>query len=242
MFKFYILFYMEDYKLKNIQNFNFKLKSECETNTEEFIKIINSLKKIDAFLSETTVIQLLLIYHTSKLLEISEHIKKFILLISIEYINNYSFFLIIFELLHIKKHLTITNFENKNINVNIIITDINILINELKYEYSTIYFITKLENEDITLLELNNFFINVSINFNYYYTFDEFYGDFIKKLLIKNNNLNFIDKYKENLEKKYNEIKTIVCEIHDITKITKCKMDEFLMTKIKEIIFHMSKL
>jgi hypothetical protein len=238
-----MLFYMEEYKPNNIQNFNFKLNFDYETNSNEgYIKIIKSLKQMNTFLNETNVVQLLLIYHTSKKLEISEHIKKFITLMSIEYINNYSFFLIILELLHIKKYLINTSFDNENIHSNIIINQINIYLDFVKKDYYIIDFITKLENEDITLIQLNNFFSNISLNFSFYYTFDEFYNIFIEKILIKNNNLNFIEKHKDNLKKIYVEIQTLINEIHDITKISKCKTDEPFLLKIKEIIFHMSKL
>jgi hypothetical protein len=234
---------MEEYKPNSTQQFNFKLNFDYETNNNEgFTKIIKSLKQMNNFLNETNVVQLLLIYHTSKNLEIAEHIKKFIMLMSIEYINNYSFFLIILELLHIKKYLINTSFDNENIHSNIIINQINIYLDFLKQDYYIIRFITQLENEDITLMQLNNFFSNISLNFSFYYTFDEFYNVFIEKILMKNNNFNFIEKHKENLKKNYIEIQTIINEVHDITKISKCKTDESFLLKIKEIIFHMSKL
>lgn len=234
---------MEEYKPNNAQQFNFKLNYDYNTNNnEEFTRIIKSLKQMNDFLNETNVVQFLLIYHTSKNLEISEHIKKFIMLMSVEYINKYSFFLIILELLHIKKYLINSSFENENIHSDIIINEINLYSEFLKKEYYIIHFITKLENEDITLIELNNFFSNISLNFSFYYTFDEFYNIFIEKIIIKDNNFNFIEKHKINLKKIYTEIQTIINEVHDTKKILKCKTDDTFLLKVKEIIFHMSKL
>jgi len=236
---------MEDEDNIKSQIFNFKLNSDLDATTNnELYKIPEKINKLGIFLNEKNVIQLLLIYHTTKNInkELCNSIIKFFKLLSIQYINNYLFLVIILELFYIKKNIKNTIFENENITINELLDEINIYLYDLQNECIIITFLLQLENNFITNIELKNFIINISLKYSAYYKYNEFYDIFIKTIPISTQNLKFIEEHTNNLEKTYNNVKNTIEELYDIKYIKKCEVSPKFLEKINEILHHVSKL
>jgi len=203
------------------------IKNVFEYDKEEYKKIFikkiyNEIDLIDDIFSKDILIEILKVYKVSKnnnkfKYYINIFLKIFKIL-SVEFIDQYEYYLLIFsffKLIKLEKNI-LKDIKTVNFNINLIIfyDKIKKYINLLIKKSNLIKNINNINKKEINNIDLQYIFSSFSKDNSFYFNFNKIFDIFIDSVSINKHNKNFIINNKNNCKKYYNETTNTIKDLY----------------------------
>ena len=226
-----------------------------EYNNEEYNKILiqNIYEELNTInntiFDKNNLIEILKIYEYSlKNEKIKYYVKIFLKIfkiLSVDYVDQYEYYLIIFSFFQLlkEKHNLINILKKYELlNINIIYNSIEEYINKLSSKSNLIQHLNMLNKTNLDISKLNYLFSCFSKDVFFYYEFDSFYDIFINSIELNSFNKTFIFNNKLKCEKYYKDTKKNMEELYGAITINKYKNINDIRDKFFYILLNISKL
>ena len=221
---------------------------DYENDEKKHIKnIFGELIQIKEIFNKNDTIEILKIFAYKNKNDFKSVISIFTSIFKImneEYINNYEYLLIIFELLKLYKNKNniLESTKNKNINLSNFYTSLKSYLILLSTKSYLIKLLLLLDKTNITVIDLKLLFNMLSKELSNYITFDSAYNKLFECIDINEFNTNFINEYKQNSKKYYNDTYRNLNEIYDFNDLNKYKVNESIIQYFNKILKSITKI
>ena len=164
--------------------------------------------------------------------------------LSEEYINNYEYLLIIFELLKLykNKYYIFDIIKNKNINLSNFYFSLKSYLIILSKKSELIKLLLLIKNINIDINDLNLLFNMLSKEFSNYLTFENVYDKLLDCLSINDFNLNLIKENKKNLKIYYSTIYKNLNDLYDFNDFNKYKVNSIIIAYFRKLLKSIEKI
>jgi hypothetical protein len=164
--------------------------------------------------------------------------------LSEEYINNYEYILIIFELLKLykNKYFIFDIIKYKNINLSNFYISLKSYFIILSTKSELIKLLLLIKNINIDIKDLNLLFNMLSKDFSNYLTFENIYDKLLDCVFINDFNLNLIIKNKKNLKNYYNTIYKNLNDLYDFNDLNKYKVNSIIISYFNKLLKSIEKI
>jgi hypothetical protein len=229
------------------------IKNVFEYDKEEYKKIFikkiyNEIDLIDDIFSKDILIEILKVYKVSKnnnkfKYYINIFLKIFKIL-SVEFIDQYEYYLLIFsffKLIKLEKNI-LKDIKTVNFNINLIIfyDKIKKYINLLIKKSNLIKNINNINKKEINNIDLQYIFSSFSKDNSFYFNFNKIFDIFIDSVSINEHNKNFIINNKNNCKKYYNETTNTIKDLYGLDNTNKYKNNDNIINKYINILINVN--
>ena len=229
------------------------IKNVFEYDKEEYKKIFikkiyNEIDLIDDIFSKDILIEILKVYKVSKnnnkfKYYINIFLKIFKIL-SVEFIDQYEYYLLIFsffKLIKLEKNI-LKDIKTVNFNINLIIfyDKIKKYINLLIKKSNLIKNINNINKKEINNIDLQYIFSSFSKDNSFYFNFNKIFDIFIDSVSINEHNKNFIINNKNNCKKYYNETTNTIKDLYGLDNTNKYKNNDNIIQKYINILININ--
>jgi len=229
------------------------IKNVFEYDKEEYKKIFikkiyNEIDLIDDIFSKDILIEILKVYKVSKnnnkfKYYINIFLKIFKIL-SVEFIDQYEYYLLIFsffKLIKLEKNI-LKDIKTVNFNINLIIfyDKIKKYINLLIKKSNLIKNINNINKKEINNIDLQYIFSSFSKDNSFYFNFNKIFDIFIDSVSINKHNKNFIINNKNNCKKYYNETTNTIKDLYGLDNTNKYKNNDNIINKYINILINVN--
>ena len=229
------------------------IKNVFEYDKEEYKKIFikkiyNEIDLIDDIFSKDILIEILKVYKVSKnnnkfKYYINIFLKIFKIL-SVEFIDQYEYYLLIFsffKLIKLEKNI-LKDIKTVNFNINLIIfyDKIKKYMNLLIKKSNLIKNINNINKKEINNIDLQYIFSSFSKDNSFYFNFNKIFDIFIDSVSINEHNKNFIINNKNNCKKYYNETTNTIKDLYGLDNTNKYKNNDNIINKYINILINVN--
>ena len=229
------------------------IKNVFEYDKEEYKKIFikkiyNEIDLIDDIFSKDILIEILKVYKVSKnnnkfKYYINIFLKIFKIL-SVEFIDQYEYYLLIFsffKLIKLEKNI-LKDIKTVNFNINLIIfyDKIKKYMNLLIKKSNLIKHINDINKKEINNIDLQYIFSSFSKDNSFYFNFNKIFDIFIDSVSINEHNKNFIINNKNNCKKYYNETTNTIKDLYGLDNTNKYKNNDNIINKYINILINVN--
>lgn len=236
-----------------MNNIVLNIKNVFEYDKEEYKKIFikniyNEIDLIDNIFSKDILIEILKIYKVSKNNnKFKEYINIFLKIfkiLSVEFIDQYEYYLLIFsffKLIKLEKNI-LKDIKTVNFNINLIIFYNNIkkYMNILVKKSNLINHINDINKKEIHDIDLEYIFSSFSKDNSFYFNFNKIFDIFIDSVLINEKNKKFIVNNKNNCKKYYNETTNTIKDLYGLDNTNKYKNNDNIIHKYINILINVN--
>lgn len=229
------------------------IKNVFEYDKEEYKKIFikniyNEIDLIDNIFSKDILIEILKIYKVSKINnKFKEYINIFLKIfkiLSVEFIDQYEYYLLIFsffKLIKLEKNI-LKDIKTVNFNINLIIfyDKIKKYMNLLIKKSNLIKHINDINKKEINNIDLQYIFSSFSKDNSFYFNFNKIFDIFIDSVLINEKNKKFIVNNKNNCKKYYNETTNTIKDLYGLDNTNKYKNNDNIIHKYINILINVN--
>ena len=229
------------------------IKNVFEYDKEEYKKIFikniyNEIDLIDNIFSKDILIEILKIYKVSKNNnKFKEYINIFLKIfkiLSVEFIDQYEYYLLIFsffKLIKLEKNI-LKDIKTVNFNINLIIfyDKIKKYMNILVKKSNLINHINDINKKEIHDIDLEYIFSSFSKDNSFYFNFNKIFDIFIDSVLINEKNKKFIVNNKNNCKKYYNETTNTIKDLYGLDNTNKYKNNDNIIHKYINILINVN--
>jgi hypothetical protein len=229
------------------------IKNVFEYDKEEYKKIFikniyNEIDLIDNIFSKDILIEILKIYKVSKNNnKFKEYINIFLKIfkiLSVEFIDQYEYYLLIFsffKLIKLEKNI-LKDIKTVNFNINLIIfyDKIKKYMNLLIKKSNLIKHINDINKKEINNIDLQYIFSSFSKDNSFYFNFNKIFDIFIDSVLINEKNKKFIVNNKNNCKKYYNETTNTIKDLYGLDNTNKYKNNDNIIHKYINILINVN--
>lgn len=229
------------------------IKNVFEYDKEEYKKIFikniyNEIDLIDNIFSKDILIEILKIYKVSKNNnKFKEYINIFLKIfkiLSVEFIDQYEYYLLIFsffKLIKLEKNI-LKDIKTVNFNINLIIfyDKIKKYMNILVKKSNLINHINNINKKEIQDIDLEYIFSSFSKDNSFYFNFNKIFDIFIDSVLINEKNKKFIINNKDNCKKYYNNTTNKIKDLYGLDNTNKYKNNDNIMHKYINVLFNVN--
>ena len=229
------------------------IKNVFEYDKEEYKKIFikniyNEIDLIDNIFSKDILIEILKIYKVSKNNnKFKEYINIFLKIfkiLSVEFIDQYEYYLLIFsffKLIKLEKNI-LKDIKTVNFNINLIIfyNKIKKYMNILVKKSNLIKNINDINKKEIHDIDLEYIFSSFSKDNSFYFNFNKIFDIFIDSVLINEKNKKFIVNNKNNCKKYYNETTNTIKDLYGLDNTNKYKNNDNIIHKYINILINVN--
>ena len=229
------------------------IKNIFEYDKEEYKKIFikniyNEIDLIDNIFSKDILIEILKIYKVSKNNnKFKEYINIFLKIfkiLSVEFIDQYEYYLLIFsffKLIKLEKNI-LKDIKTVNFNINLIIfyDKIKKYMNLLIKKSNLIKHINDINKKEINNIDLQYIFSSFSKDNSFYFNFNKIFDIFIDSVLINEKNKKFIVNNKNNCKKYYNETTNTIKDLYGLDNTNKYKNNDNIIHKYINILINVN--
>ena len=229
------------------------IKNVFEYDKEEYKKIFikniyNEIDLIDNIFSKDILIEILKIYKVSKNNnKFKEYINIFLKIfkiLSVEFIDQYEYYLLIFsffKLIKLEKNI-LKDIKTVNFNINLIIfyDKIKKYMNLLIKKSNLIKHINNINKKEINNIDLQYIFSSFSKDNSFYFNFNKIFDIFIDSVLINEKNKKFIVNNKNNCKKYYNETTNTIKDLYGLDNTNKYKNNDNIIHKYINILINVN--
>lgn len=229
------------------------IKNVFEYDKEEYKKIFikniyNEIDLIDNIFSKDILIEILKIYKVSKNNnKFKEYINIFLKIfkiLSVEFIDQYEYYLLIFsffKLIKLEKNI-LKDIKTVNFNINLIIfyDKIKKYMNLLIKKSNLINHINDINKKEIHDIDLEYIFSSFSKDNSFYFNFNKIFDIFIDSVLINEKNKKFIVNNKNNCKKYYNETTNTIKDLYGLDNTNKYKNNDNIIHKYINILINVN--
>ena len=229
------------------------IKNVFEYDKEEYKKIFikniyNEIDLIDNIFSKDILIEILKIYKVSKNNnKFKEYINIFLKIfkiLSVEFIDQYEYYLLIFsffKLIKLEKNI-LKDIKTVNFNINLIIfyNKIKKYMNILVKKSNLINHINNINKKEIQDIDLEYIFSSFSKDNSFYFNFNKIFDIFIDSVLINEKNKKFIINNKDNCKKYYNNTTNKIKDLYGLDNTNKYKNNDNIMHKYINVLFNVN--
>ena len=229
------------------------IKNVFEYDKEEYKKVFitniyNEIDLIDNIFSKDILIEILKVYKVSKNNnKFKEYINIFLKIfkiLSVEFIDQYEYYLLIFSFFKliklektILKDITTVNF---NINVIIFYDKIKKYMHLLIKKSNLIKNINNINKKEINNKDLQYIFSSFSKDNSFYFNFNKIFDIFIDSVLINEKNKKFIIDNKNNCKKYYNETTNTIKDLYGLDNTNKYKNNDNIIHKYINVLINVN--
>jgi len=229
------------------------IKNVFEYDKEEYKKIFikniyNEIDLIDNIFSKDILIEILKIYKVSKNNnKFKEYINIFLKIfkiLSVEFIDQYEYYLLIFsffKLIKLEKNI-LKDIKTVNFNINLIIfyDKIKKYMNLLIKKSNLIKHINDINKKEINNIDLQYIFSSFSKDNSFYFNFNKIFDIFIDSVLINEKNKKFIVNNKNNCKKYYNETTNTIKDLYGLDNTNKYKNNNNIIHKYINVLINVN--
>lgn len=229
------------------------IKNVFEYDKEEYKKIFikniyNEIDLIDNIFSKDILIEILKIYKVSKNNnKFKEYINIFLKIfkiLSVEFIDQYEYYLLIFsffKLIKLEKNI-LKDIKTVNFNINLIIfyDKIKKYMNILVKKSNLIKNINDINKKEIHDIDLEYIFSSFSKDNSFYFNFNKIFDIFIDSVLINEKNKKFIVNNKNNCKKYYNETTNTIKDLYGLDNTNKYKNNDNIIHKYINVLINVN--
>ena len=229
------------------------IKNVFEYDKEEYKKIFikniyNEIDLIDNIFSKDILIEILKIYKVSKNNnKFKEYINIFLKIfkiLSVEFIDQYEYYLLIFsffKLIKLEKNI-LKDIKTVNFNINLIIfyDKIKKYMNLLIKKSNLIKHINDINKKEINNTDLQYIFSSFSKDNSFYFNFNKIFDIFIDSVLINEKNKKFIVNNKNNCKKYYNETTNTIKDLYGLDNTNKYKNNDNIIHKYINVLINVN--
>jgi hypothetical protein len=229
------------------------IKNVFEYDKEEYKKIFikniyNEIDLIDNIFSKDILIEILKIYKVSKNNnKFKEYINIFLKIfkiLSVEFIDQYEYYLLIFsffKLIKLEKNI-LKDIKTVNFNINLIIfyDKIKKYMNLLIKKSNLIKHINDINKKEINNIDLQYIFSSFSKDNSFYFNFNKIFDIFIDSVLINEKNKKFIVNNKNNCKKYYNETTNTIKDLYGLDNTNKYKNNDNIIHKYINVLINVN--
>jgi hypothetical protein len=229
------------------------IKNVFEYDKEEYKKIFikniyNEIDLIDNIFSKDILIEILKIYKVSKNNnKFNEYINIFLKIfkiLSVEFIDQYEYYLLIFsffKLIKLEKNI-LKDIKTVNFNINLIIfyDKIKKYMNLLIKKSNLIKHINDINKKEINNIDLQYIFSSFSKDNSFYFNFNKIFDIFIDSVLINEKNKKFIVNNKNNCKKYYNETTNTIKDLYGLDNTNKYKNNDNIIHKYINVLINVN--
>lgn len=229
------------------------IKNVFEYDKEEYKKIFikniyNEIDLIDNIFSKDILIEILKIYKVSKNInKFKEYINIFLKIfkiLSVEFIDQYEYYLLIFsffKLIKLEKNI-LKDIKTVNFNINLIIfyDKIKKYMNLLIKKSNLIKHINDINKKEINNIDLQYIFSSFSKDNSFYFNFNKIFDIFIDSVLINEKNKKFIVNNKNNCKKYYNETTNTIKDLYGLDNTNKYKNNNNIIHKYINVLININ--
>lgn len=229
------------------------IKNVFEYDKEEYKKIFikniyNEIDLIDNIFSKDILIEILKIYKVSKNNnKFKEYINIFLKIfkiLSVEFIDQYEYYLLIFsffKLIKLEKNI-LKDIKTVNFNINLIIfyNKIKKYMNILVKKSNLINHINDINKKEIQDIDLEYIFSSFSKDNSFYFNFNKIFDIFIDSVLINEKNKKFIVNNKNNCKKYYNETTNTIKDLYGLDNTNKYKNNDNIIHKYINVLINVN--
>ena len=229
------------------------IKNIFEYDKEEYKKIFikniyDEIDLINNMFSKDILIEILKIYKVSKnnnkFKEYNNIFLKIFKILSVEFIDQYEYYLLIFsffKLIKLEKNI-LKDIKTVNFNINLIIfyDKIKKYINLLIKKSNLIKNINNINKKEINNIDLQYIFSSFSKDNSFYFNFNKIFDIFIDSVLINEKNKKFIVNNKNNCKKYYNETTNTIKDLYGLDNTNKYKNNDNIINKYINILINVN--
>jgi len=229
------------------------IKNVFEYDKEEYKKVFikniyNEIDLIDNIFSKDILIEILKIYKVSKNNnKFKEYINIFLKIfkiLSVEFIDQYEYYLLIFsffKLIKLEKNI-LKDIKTVNFNINLIIfyDKIKKYMNILVKKSNLINHINNINKKEIRNIDLEYIFSSFSKDNSFYFNFNKIFDIFIDSVLINEKNKKFIINNKDNCKKYYNNTTNTIKDLYGLDNTNKYKNNDNIMHKYINVLINVN--
>ena len=229
------------------------IKNIFEYDKEEYKKIFikniyDEIDLINNMFSKDILIEILKIYKVSKnnnkFKEYNNIFLKIFKILSVEFIDQYEYYLLIFsffKLIKLEKNI-LKDIKTVNFNINLIIfyDKIKKYINLLIKKSNLIKNINNINKKEINNIDLQYIFSSFSKDNSFYFNFNKIFDIFIDSVSINEHNKNFIINNKNNCKKYYNETTNTIKDLYGLDNTNKYKNNDNIIQKYINILININ--
>ena len=229
------------------------IKNVFEYDKEEYKKVFitniyNEIDLIDNIFSKDILIEILKVYKVSKNNnKFKEYINIFLKIfkiLSVEFIDQYEFYLLIFsffKLIKLEKNI-LKDIKTVNFNINLIIfyDKIKKYMNLLIKKSNLIKHINDINKKEINNIDLQYIFSSFSKDNSFYFNFNKIFDIFIDSVLINEKNKKFIVNNKNNCKKYYNETTNTIKDLYGLDNTNKYKNNNNIIHKYINVLINVN--
>lgn len=229
------------------------IKNVFEYDKEEYKKIFikniyNEIDLIDNIFSKDILIEILKIYKVSKNNnKFKEYINIFLKIfkiLSVEFIDQYEYYLLIFsffKLIKLEKNI-LKDIKTVNFNINLIIfyDKIKKYMNILVKKSNLINHINDINKKEIQDIDLEYIFSSFSKDNSFYFNFNKIFDIFIDSVLINKKNKKFIIDNKDNCKKYYNNTTNTIKDLYGLDNTNKYKNNDNIIHKYINVLINVN--
>lgn len=229
------------------------IKNVFEYDKEEYKKIFikniyNEIDLIDNIFSKDILIEILKIYKVSKNNnKFKEYINIFLKIfkiLSVEFIDQYEYYLLIFsffKLIKLEKNI-LKDIKTVNFNINLIIfyDKIKKYMNLLIKKSNLIKHINDINKKEINNIDLQYIFSSFSKDNSFYFNFNKIFDIFIDSVLINEKNKKFIINNKNNCKKYYNNTTNTIKDLYGLDNTNKYKNNDNIIHKYINVLINVN--
>lgn len=229
------------------------IKNVFEYDKEEYKKIFikniyNEIDLIDNIFSTDILIEILKVYKVSKNNnKFKDYINIFLKIfkiLSVEFIDQYEYYLLIFsffKLIKLEKNI-LKDIKTVNFNINLIIfyDKIKKYMNLLIKKSNLIKNINDINKKEINNIDLQYIFSSFSKDNSFYFNFNKIFDIFIDSVLINEKNKKFIVNNKNNCKKYYNETTNTIKDLYGLDNTNKYKNNDNIIHKYINILINVN--
>ena len=229
------------------------IKNIFEYDKEEYKKIFikniyDEIDLINNMFSKDILIEILKIYKVSKnnnkFKEYNNIFLKIFKILSVEFIDQYEYYLLIFsffKLIKLEKNI-LKDIKTVNFNINLIIfyDKIKKYMNLLIKKSNLIKHINDINKKEINNIDLQYIFSSFSKDNSFYFNFNKIFDIFIDSVSINEHNKNFIINNKNNCKKYYNETTNTIKDLYGLDNTNKYKNNDNIINKYINILINVN--
>jgi|SaaInlStandDraft_5_1057022.scaffolds.fasta_scaffold02480_4 hypothetical protein len=229
------------------------IKNIFEYDKEEYKKIFikniyDEIDLINNMFSKDILIEILKIYKVSKnnnkFKEYNNIFLKIFKILSVEFIDQYEYYLLIFsffKLIKLEKNI-LKDIKTVNFNINLIIfyDKIKKYMNLLIKKSNLIKHINDINKKEINNIDLQYIFSSFSKDNSFYFNFNKIFDIFIDSVLINEKNKKFIVNNKNNCKKYYNETTNTIKDLYGLDNTNKYKNNDNIIQKYINILININ--
>ena len=169
---------------------------------------------------------------------------KIFKILSVEFIDQYEYYLLIFsffKLIKLEKNI-LKDIKTVNFNINLIIfyDKIKKYMNLLIKKSNLIKHINDINKKEINNTDLQYIFSSFSKDNSFYFNFNKIFDIFIDSVLINEKNKKFIVNNKNNCKKYYNETTNTIKDLYGLDNTNKYKNNDNIIHKYINVLINVN--